>query len=93
MTPKEKAEAIKKEFQCDFDLFYYDENSETCIATGKLTSNSKKQCSIIAVKLAMQILEAFGYEGAMYDDFDTGNIVTTSEVNPCDYWQKVIENI
>lgn len=83
MKPKEKAEKIKN----DFGGIYF--------GSSRLDTDPMvvKQCAIIAVKLALEILESFGYQGAMYDDFETGNIVTTNEVDPIIYWQKLIEKL
>lgn len=50
---------------------------------------SPKQCAIICVDEIIKAIGAFGYSGAMYDDFETGKIQLTTDTDPIEYWQHV----
>jgi len=45
--------------------------------------------AIFVVNEIIATLDHFGYSGIMYDDFETGQLTTTDEKLPEDYWNKV----
>jgi hypothetical protein len=87
MTPEEKAKELVDKY---FDSILKSVNSDL------YTSNyydAAIQCALICAAEIIQSLEAFGYSGAMYDDYQTGRITTTDDRLPEEYWIKVKEEI
>lgn len=81
MTPKEKATELVSRFK------------EFISYTGQLENDlldDARGMALICVDEIIRTLDAFGYVGTMYDDFETGQIVTTgtTDADPCDYWKK-----
>lgn len=74
MKPADKAVEIFDFYGCNFDI-----NGES---VQKINANNHVDSIINA-------LEAFGYDGSMYDDYETGGITTTNEKDPCAYWRDV----
>ena len=73
MTAKEKA----------------DELWRNLVETVGLNQTDAVECAIIAVDGIISTLYHFGYLGAMYDDFETGRIITTDEKLPEVFWNEV----
>lgn len=86
-TPKEKAQELIEKFR-EFVNSEIAGETDFVFSRKQQTANAK-QCAIIAVNTTIAALEKFGYCGAMYDDFETGEITTTDETLPETYWQQV----
>jgi len=81
MTPKEKAESIYYQFRrLEHDTSWID-------------NANAKRCARIFINEIIKALDAFGYTGAMYDDFETGSIYTIDQKDPTEYWKKVLSEI
>jgi hypothetical protein len=52
-----------------------------------------KKLAKLHVKRVIEVLDSFGYIGAMYDDFETGDKVFTDNKDPQDYWNEVLKKI
>lgn len=82
MNPKEKALELKQKFGIA-TMFSKDNNGYT------LSEEMATKMAIIAVDEIIEALNAFGYIGAMYDDFETGYKVSTTDKDPTEFWQQV----
>ena len=79
MTPQEKADELIAKF----------------IWNPQTKENMRKahHAAALCVHQIIEVLDAFGYSGAMYDDFETGQITTTDELLPEVFWVKVLESL
>lgn len=78
MNPKKKAEELVEKYQ-----------KIKHSVSNHMQSKRSVQCSIIAVDEIIAAFNNFGYIGAMYNDFETGRIVTTDEILPETFWNEV----
>ena len=89
MIPKQKAiDLIAK--SRPFAHSHWDENKG--FVTDELSNNSKAIAKLIVAE-TIEALNAFGYTGAMYDDFETGSIYTIDQKDPVVYWNNVLSEI
>lgn len=79
-NPKEKAADLIEKFKSSISY---------CGQTDLDILEDAKDCAIIAVDGIIEALNAFGYVGAMYDDFETGDKVFTTDKDPTEFWQQV----
>lgn len=56
---------------------------------GNYPFDKAKQIAVFHVDGIIEAVEAFGYSGSIFDDYETGNITTTDEKDPSVYWREV----
>lgn len=83
MTPKEKAKQLVEFCYVNLPDKHPEDTSDIheWLASRKL--------ALMCVAEIIQALESFSYNGAMYDDFETGKITITDEKLPEEYWKQV----
>jgi hypothetical protein len=82
MTPKGKALELYESFTPHWQS-----------VNEPLIHNEVRRCALQCVDKIIEALDAFGYTRTMYDDFETGQCITSNDADPCDYWKKVKSEI
>ena len=77
MTPKQRADNM------------YNKMSDALLEHDVWHSSVILKACLVSVNQIIEAIECFGYAGCMFDDFETGRIVTTNDKDPSKYWQEV----